>query len=89
MPRRGLIGERLVGLFLFGLLLLTPPMIGAFDRATFVGGVPPLYLYLFLSWALLIGLTALIVERPDPDEEIAESEPGTDSDQGSNRRWRA
>jgi hypothetical protein len=89
MPRRGLTGERLIGLFLFGLLLLTPPLIGAFDKATFVGGIPPLYLYLFLSWALLIALTALIVERPDPDEEIAESEPGPDSEQASNRRWRA
>jgi hypothetical protein len=89
MPRRGLIAERLIGLFLFGLLLLTPPLIGAFDKATFVGGIPLLYLYLFLSWALLIALTVLIVERPDPDEEIAESEPGPNPDQGPNRRPRA
>jgi hypothetical protein len=89
MPRRGLTGERLIGLFLFGLLLLTPPLIGAFNRTTFVGGIPPLYLYLFCAWALLIALTALIVERPDPDEEIAESEPGPDPDQGPNRRPRA
>ncbi|ANV99644.1 hypothetical protein LMTR13_05120 [Bradyrhizobium icense] len=75
----------MIGLFLFGLLLLTPPLIGAFDKATFVGGIPLLYLYLFLSWALLIALTALIVERPDPDEEIAESEPGADPDQVTNR----
>ncbi|WP_176721820.1 hypothetical protein [Bradyrhizobium sp. LMTR 3] len=85
MPRRGLIAERLIGLFLFGLLLLTPPLIGAFDKATFVVGIPLLYLYLFLSWASLIALTALIVERPDPDEEIAESEPGADPDQVTNR----
>ncbi|WP_063830282.1 hypothetical protein [Bradyrhizobium murdochi] len=80
-----MIGERLIGLFLFGLLLLTPPLIGTFDKATLVGGVPPLYLYLFFSWVLLIALTALIVERPDPDEEIAESEPGADPDHGTNR----
>jgi hypothetical protein len=89
MPRRGLIAERLIGLFLFGLLLLTPPLIGAFDKATFVGGIPPLYLDLFLSWALLIALTVLIVERPDPDEEIAENESGPNPDQGPNRRPRA
>ncbi|OCK61571.1 hypothetical protein LMTR3_03320 [Bradyrhizobium sp. LMTR 3] len=80
-----MIAERLIGLFLFGLLLLTPPLIGAFDKATFVVGIPLLYLYLFLSWASLIALTALIVERPDPDEEIAESEPGADPDQVTNR----
>lgn len=89
MPRRGLTGERLIGLFLFGLLLLTPPLIGAFDKATLVGGVPSLYLYLFFSWASLIALTALIVERPDPDEEIVESEPGADPDQDTNRAPRA
>ena len=74
MPRQGLVGERLIGLFLLGLVLLTPPLIGAFDRAVLVRGIPLLYLYLFACWALLIGLTALIVERPDPDEEIDDGE---------------
>lgn len=81
MPRRGLIGERLVGLFLLGLVLLTPPLIGAFDRAVLVRGMPVLYLYLFVCWALLIALTAFIVERPDPDEEEADGEPRAGSNQ--------
>ncbi|MGQ0681943.1 hypothetical protein [Bradyrhizobium sp.] len=89
MPRQGLIAERLIGLFLFGLVLLTPPLIGAFDKATFMGRIPPLYLYLFLSWALLIALTALIVERPDPDEESAGSDPGPNPDRRPDRRPRA
>jgi len=75
-----LTGERLVGLFLFGLLLLSPPLIGAFDTASLVRGIPVLYLYLFVAWALLIGLMALIVERPDPDEETAEDGSGADTD---------
>jgi hypothetical protein len=89
MPRRGLIAERLIGLFLFGLLLLTPPLIGAFDKAIFVGGIPPLYLYLFLSWALLIALTVLIVERPDPRRGDCRKRAWPGSRPGPNRRPRA
>lgn len=71
----------MIGLFLFGLLLLMPPLIGVFDEASLVRGMPVLYLYLFLAWALLIAAMALIVERPDPDEDVPESEPGTGTDQ--------
>ena len=77
MARRGSTGERLIGLFLLG-LLLTPPLIGTFDRAVLIRGIPVLYLYLFLCWALLIALTALVVERPNSDEEIAEGEARAD-----------
>ena len=86
MARRGSTGERLIGLFLLGLLLLTPPLIGTFDRAVLICGIPVLYLYLFLCWALLIALTALVVERPNSDEEIAEGEARADSDQEPGRR---
>ena len=43
-----------------------------------------LYLYLFVVWAMLIGMTALIVERPQGDDDSADSElaPGTDADLG-------
>jgi hypothetical protein len=85
MARRGSTGERLIGLFLLGLLLLMPPLIGAFDRAVLIRGIPVLYLYLFLCWALLIALTALVIERPNSDEEIAEGEARADSDQEPGR----
>jgi len=74
MVRRGLTSERLTGLFLFGLLLFTPPLIGAFDEADLVVGIPVLCLYLFVAWAALIGMTALIVERPQDDDEFTEGE---------------
>jgi hypothetical protein len=84
MIRRGLTSERLIGLFLFGLLLFTPPLIGVVDKAYLIGGIPVLYLYLFVVWAMLIGMTALIVERPQGDDDSADSEPvpGADADLG-------
>jgi len=83
MVRRGLTSERLIGLFLFGLLLFMPPLIGVFDKAHLVGGIPVLYLYLFLAWAMLIAMLALIVERPPSDDDLGEGEQtvGLDADQ--------
>lgn len=80
MVRRGLTSERLIGLFLFGLLLFMPPLIGVFDKANLVGGIPVLYLYLFFAWGMLIALLALIVERPRSDEDLAEGEQVVSAD---------
>ena len=40
-----------------------PPLLALFNRAVMVAGVPLLYLYVFLAWALLITLLALVVEK--------------------------
>ncbi|MGF1640567.1 MAG: hypothetical protein ACFCUO_06435 [Rhodospirillales bacterium] len=60
-------GERLVALFLLGVLLFNPLVVRIFDRGaeTAVFGVPLLYLYLFVGWALLIGLMASVIDRRD------------------------
>lgn len=76
MVRRGLTSERLTGLFLFGLLLFLPPLIGVFDRPYLVGGIPLLYLYIFVVWAGLIAVLMLIVERPPSDADLDEGEQG-------------
>ena len=57
-PQRG---QRL--LFVTGLftLLLTYPLLGAFDHDGRVAGVPVLYLYVLLAWLALIGLTGWLV----------------------------
>ena len=57
-------GQRLVAVFLLGALLFNYPLLSLFNRAAYVAGIPVLYLYIFGAWALLIGLAALIVERP-------------------------
>jgi hypothetical protein len=58
-------GQRL--LFVAGLftLLLTYPLLGAFDHDGRVVGVPVLYLYVLLTWLLLIGLTNWLVRKAD------------------------
>ncbi len=57
--------QQLVGLFLLGCLLFNYPLITLFDRPVLVLGVPLLYAYLFVAWALVIALVAAIVERRD------------------------
>jgi hypothetical protein len=63
---QGLKAERLVALFLAGWIAFNPPILGLFGMPVTVFGLPLLYLYLFVGWAGLIALAALIVERRDP-----------------------
>ena len=56
-------GERLVALALLGFLLFNYPLLSLFSTDGSVVGVPLLYVYLFLSWGLLIGLMALVVRK--------------------------
>lgn len=63
MHRSALTRQRLIGVFLTGLLLLYSPAITLFDHALEWGGLPISYLYLFGVWLLLVILAALTVER--------------------------
>jgi hypothetical protein len=56
-------GQRLVALFLLGGLLFNYPLLALFNVPTEAFGIPVLYTYIFLAWALLIGLLALVIER--------------------------
>jgi hypothetical protein len=79
MSRPGLTHERLVALFLFGVLLFTPPFLGIFNRPDRIFGIPILYLYLFAAWTLLIVLVMLAIESSDAEEQPAgktETPPG-------------
>lgn len=64
MIRSAIKGQRLIVLFLFGMLLFNYPLLALFNRPAEAFGIPALYAYIFVSWALLIGLLALVVERP-------------------------
>lgn len=64
MNRSSIKGQRLVAVFLFGYVLFNYPVLYLFNKTAAWFGVPPLYLYIFGAWALLVGLMALIVERP-------------------------
>ena len=55
--------QRLAALFALGAVLFNYPLLALFNRAVMVAGVPLLYLYVFLAWALLITLLALVAEK--------------------------
>jgi hypothetical protein len=63
MIRSSIKSQRLVALFLLGALLFNYPLLALFNRAAEVLGIPVLYAYIFLSWASLIGLLAMVIER--------------------------
>jgi hypothetical protein len=55
---------RFVALFLFGVILFSPPVIAIFDvPGASVFGIPLLYAYLFASWAVLIALAAWLARQ--------------------------
>ncbi len=56
-------GQRLAALFLLGCVLFNYPLIALFNQPLRLFGIPLLYLYVFVAWALLIGLMALVIER--------------------------
>jgi hypothetical protein len=59
--------ERLVGVALAGAVALNFPLLWLASGAGWPLGIPALYLYLFLVWAGVIALVALIIgkdERP-------------------------
>lgn len=62
MDRHSLTGQRLVAIFLIGSLLVNYPLLSLFSVNGMLWGIPVLYLYLFMCWAVLIGLMALLIE---------------------------
>ncbi len=61
--RRGLAGQRLIGVFIAGTLLFNYPLLSLFDRPEPFAGMPAVFVYMFALWAALIALMAWIVER--------------------------
>lgn len=61
MRQSRLIKQRLVVVFLLGLLLFFSPVTSLFDREDSLFGLPVLYLYLFGVWLLLIFAMAWIL----------------------------
>ena len=75
--------ERLMAVFLLGVMLFTPPVLAVFNKATRVLGLPALYLYLFMAWGIVIALVALTVRWVDSGDDFAESnQEGTAKENG-------
>ena len=54
--------EKLIVLLLFGIIALNYPILTLFNKNSFLLGIPTLYSFLFLFWAVFIGLMAIIME---------------------------
>ena len=55
-------GQRLAALCMLGALLFNFPILAVFNVPRVLFGVPVLYAYLFIAWAVLIALLALMAE---------------------------
>jgi hypothetical protein len=64
--RNAALGDRLIALFLLGVLLLTPPTMAIFNVDRLVFGIPLLFLYLFGAWLLIVMLVALLLRAREP-----------------------
>jgi len=60
---RDMRNQRLGALFLLGSLFFNYPLISLFNVDGVILGIPVLYAYLFATWAVLIGLIALVIEK--------------------------
>ena len=63
------VGERLVALLLAGVAALNFPLLSLFGASGRVGGIPALYLYLFLVWLLLAAGTAFALRKRPPERD--------------------
>lgn len=64
MPGTKRQNERLVILFLIGVLAMNYPILTLFSKVRLYWNIPLLYLYLFFFWAVFIGFVAFAMEFP-------------------------
>ena len=55
--------QRMIALCMFGCVLFNFPVLALFNVSQSVFGVPVLYAYIFIAWALLIALMAWVAEK--------------------------
>jgi hypothetical protein len=63
MPESHRKSERLIGMLIVGVIALNYPLLSLFSKIKLIFGIPMLYLYLFLFWAIFIICVALILEK--------------------------
>ena len=66
---KGLDSQRLLALFVAGWLLFSFPLLGLWDRDATLLGIPLFPAALFIIWALLIAISAWLMERPGPPSQ--------------------
>jgi hypothetical protein len=55
-------GQRFMALCMLGILLFNYPILTLFNVSGALFGVPLLYAYIFIAWAALIAMMALLAE---------------------------
>ena len=55
--------QRLLMLFVFGVLIINYPLLALFNKTVLWFGIPLLYLYLFVFWVIFIMCIAFVTER--------------------------
>jgi hypothetical protein len=60
-------GQRFVALCMLGSLLFNYPFLALFNITGSIFGIPVLYAYIFLAWAGLIALMAMVAESRGRD----------------------
>ncbi len=68
MQKEGRQNERLVALVLIAALAFNGPLLSLFDSPVLIFGIPVLYLYLFIAWAVLIGLVRSAMQNQRSNE---------------------
>ena len=53
-------GQRFVALCILGILLFNYPILALFNVPGTLFGIPIMYAYIFIAWAALIGMMALL-----------------------------
>jgi hypothetical protein len=62
MDKQELKGKQLAALFFIGCLLFNYPLLSLFSTDELIWGIPILYIFIFVAWAALIGLMAIVIE---------------------------
>jgi len=55
--------QRLLGITLLFVCLFNFPILSIVNQSVFIGGIPVLYVYVFVNWAIMIALVAWITEK--------------------------
>lgn len=68
--------DRLIALFLLGVVAFTPPLLRVFGSTVTVFGWPLLFIYIFLIWAVVVVLIAVDVESRNEDNKRRSDKSG-------------
>ncbi len=73
MDTHSYLRERLTCLFLLGIVFFQYPMLTLANNTARAAGIPVLFIYLFVTWAVIIILTAIMMEFKEKEDDNSNS----------------